>query len=164
MRTIDHRFTNWAPTYGDDALSDLLGRLSRHALLSMQLTESDRFLDVGCGGGAAVRQAALTVRFAVGVDACPAMVERACQLDQQARFVTADAHHLRSATAPSRPSPVAPRRGISAISNVRFGRWRACWPQMAGCVWPTCSSIPPRAGFATPNPWRVQQRRCGRVG
>ncbi|MER7243211.1 methyltransferase domain-containing protein [Kribbella sp. NPDC000426] len=94
MHTVKHRFTEWAPTYGDDALSQLLVRLSRQALLSMRLTAADRFLDVGCGTGALVHQASRTVGWAVGVDACPAMVERARQLDHRARLAIADAHRL----------------------------------------------------------------------
>ncbi|WP_406054482.1 class I SAM-dependent methyltransferase [Kribbella sp. NBC_00889] len=97
MATIDDRFSDWARTYEDDALSRLLGRLGQQALTSLQLTPSDRFIDVGCGSGATVRPAAEIAGTAIGVDACRATVERARELappDSGARFVTADVHHL----------------------------------------------------------------------
>lgn len=43
----------------------------------LALEVRDRFLDVGCGSGTAVRTAAARVRRAVGVDVAPAMIERA---------------------------------------------------------------------------------------
>ncbi|WP_329001062.1 class I SAM-dependent methyltransferase [Kribbella sp. NBC_00709] len=97
MATIDDRFSDWARTYEEDALSRLLGRLGQQALTSLQLIPSDRFIDVGCGSGATVRPAAEIAGTAVGVDACRAMIERARELappDSRARFVTADVHDL----------------------------------------------------------------------
>ena len=97
MRASDHRFSNWATVYEDDGLSRLLGRLGEHAVRSLDLNRSDRFLDVGCGSGAAVRRSASAVRLAVGVDECQAMIERARKLanpPSRARFLVGDVHHL----------------------------------------------------------------------
>ena len=61
------------------------------------LNRTDRFIDVGCGSGAAVRRVVSVVGLAVGVDACPAMIERARELAppvSHTRFVIADVHHL----------------------------------------------------------------------
>src|SRR5687767_14071830 len=92
------RFSRWAPAYGTDGLSGLLARLQWRALAALQPGEIDRFLDVGCGTGAAVRGAARTVEFAVGVDLCPAMIEQARAftgpMPGAARFLVADAQQL----------------------------------------------------------------------
>src|SRR5204862_2658886 len=49
----------------------------KQALDALGLAPDDRLLDVGCGTGAAVRDAARTLDRAVGVDLSPAMIERA---------------------------------------------------------------------------------------
>src|SRR5207247_11185257 len=55
-------------------------RMQAAAFEALELRSQDRFLDVGCGTGAAVRQAAATASRAVGLDLSPAMLERAEQL------------------------------------------------------------------------------------
>jgi SAM-dependent methyltransferase len=63
----------------------------------LRLAGADRFLDVGCATGAAVRDAAATVAVAVGVDRSAAMVRRAQALAgalPAAAFVVADAGDL----------------------------------------------------------------------
>ena len=74
------RFAGWAQQYEHDVLSRLLTMLQLRAAARLRLTASDRFLDVGCATGAAVRDASATVRLAVGVDRSAAMVRRAQEL------------------------------------------------------------------------------------
>jgi len=73
-------FCAWAPEYESDGLSRLVGYYQKQALRVLGPSRGDVLLDVGCGSGAAVRAAAGTVAVAVGVDACPRMIERAQQL------------------------------------------------------------------------------------
>lgn len=49
------------------------------AVERISLTASDRFLDLGCGLGAALEHAAATGAYVAGVDPSPAMAERAAQ-------------------------------------------------------------------------------------
>jgi ubiquinone/menaquinone biosynthesis C-methylase UbiE len=63
----------------------------------LDLRPTDRFVDIGTGTGAAVREAAAIVQRAVGVDVAPAMVVRARELAQgipNAEFVEAESGHL----------------------------------------------------------------------
>lgn len=63
----------------------------------LALLPGDRFLDVGCGTGAAVRLAARVVERAVGVDLSPRMIERAKELahgSEPAEFVVGDSERL----------------------------------------------------------------------
>src|SRR5438034_8564397 len=73
-------FDKWAPTYEADRRSQRNARMQAAAFEALELRSQDRFLDVGCGTGAAVRQAAATASRAVGLDLSPAMLERAEQL------------------------------------------------------------------------------------
>ena len=70
-------FDRWSRTYERDPASRWLKEVQGEALASLELTPSDVLLDVGCGTGAAVREAAPTVARAVGVDLSPAMVAQA---------------------------------------------------------------------------------------
>ena len=93
----DDRFAGWAQQYEHDVLSRLLTVLQLRAAARLRLTATDRFLDVGCATGAAVRDASATVRLAVGVDRCAAMVWRARALAEAlpgTAFVVADAEQL----------------------------------------------------------------------
>jgi ubiquinone/menaquinone biosynthesis C-methylase UbiE len=51
--------------------------VQRRALAALALGESDRLLDVGCGPGVAVCEAAPHVANATGLDLSPVMIERA---------------------------------------------------------------------------------------
>lgn len=66
-----------AAGYERDGLGPLLVRLQRRAFAQLALAADDRFLDVGCATGAAVRAAADRVRLAVGVDLSPGMIRHA---------------------------------------------------------------------------------------
>lgn len=70
-------FDRWARTYEDDRASQRLRELQREALAALDLGPDDGMLDVGCGTGAAVREAALTASRAAGFDLSPAMIARA---------------------------------------------------------------------------------------
>jgi ubiquinone/menaquinone biosynthesis C-methylase UbiE len=73
-------FDRWAPHYEADVFSRRLAALQTEALGALELEPGDRLLDVGCGSGAAVRQAAGAVERAVGVDLSPGMIARAREL------------------------------------------------------------------------------------
>jgi ubiquinone/menaquinone biosynthesis C-methylase UbiE len=70
-------FDRWARFYGADPFSRWIRRAQRRALDELALGESDRLLDVGCGPGAAVLDAAPLVASATGLDLSPVMIERA---------------------------------------------------------------------------------------
>ncbi len=85
------RFCEWAREYETDGLSRFLGVYQQQALEVLRPTRQDILLDVGCATGAAIRGAAGTVQLAIGVDACPRMIDRARQLAglKRAGFVVA---------------------------------------------------------------------------
>lgn len=86
-----------APGYERDGLATVMLSLQRQALAELRLRPSDRFLDVGCATGAAVRHVAHRVRLAAGVDRCPAMIAHAHALPDggaPAQFAVADATSL----------------------------------------------------------------------
>ena len=70
-------FDRWARFYGADPFSRWIRGAQRRALAALDLRDSDRLLDVGCGPGVAVREAAPRVASATGLDLSPAMIERA---------------------------------------------------------------------------------------
>jgi ubiquinone/menaquinone biosynthesis C-methylase UbiE len=92
------QFARWAPHYENgEVFSQLLLDLRGRAAVRLRLAPHDRFLDVGCATGAAVRDAAAMVELAIGVDASPAMIEQAQALARvrpRAEFVVADALNL----------------------------------------------------------------------
>ena len=91
------RFDRWARTYERDPVSRFIAGPQNEALRSLELDSADRFCDVGCGTGAAVRNAAMVASRAVGVDASVEMVGRAEQLagdSRNATFVAGDATRL----------------------------------------------------------------------
>lgn len=107
-------FARWAEQYEQDVLSRLLTRLQFRAAARLRLTATDRFLDVGCATGAAVRDASVTVELAVGVDRSAAMVRRAQLLAGAlpgALFVMADAERL--------PFPAATFTAVLSSSTLR---------------------------------------------
>ncbi len=86
--TADHgtkaaeRFDGWADLYGDDRVSQWFAYYQRLALAQLPLDEGSWFLDVGCGTGVAVREAANKVGSgkACGVDISPKMLAKARRL------------------------------------------------------------------------------------
>jgi ubiquinone/menaquinone biosynthesis C-methylase UbiE len=73
-------FDRWSGRYEEDRTSRWLAELQEEALRALDLTATDRLLDVGCGTGAAVRSAAPLVERAVGVDLSEGMISRAREL------------------------------------------------------------------------------------
>jgi ubiquinone/menaquinone biosynthesis C-methylase UbiE len=89
-------FDRWSETYERDAAARWLREMQTAALAALALAEHDVLLDLGCGTGAAVRDAAPTVRRAVGFDLSPGMISeararaRADGLEQRVEFVVGD--------------------------------------------------------------------------
>jgi ubiquinone/menaquinone biosynthesis C-methylase UbiE len=96
-RATARRFDRWASKYEKDRRSRFNAGPQREALAALRLGPEDRFLDLGCGTGAAVRAAAPLVEQAVGVDLAPKMIERAGQLAgdvERVAFAVGDSEHL----------------------------------------------------------------------
>jgi ubiquinone/menaquinone biosynthesis C-methylase UbiE len=70
-------FDRWSETYERDSAAKWLREVQREALAALALSPSDALLDLGCGTGAAVRDAAPIVRRAVGFDVSPGMIAQA---------------------------------------------------------------------------------------
>jgi ubiquinone/menaquinone biosynthesis C-methylase UbiE len=70
-------FDTWSATYEDDSAGRWLREVQTAALAALALNRNDVLLDLGCGTGAAVRDAAPQVRRAVGFDLSPGMIARA---------------------------------------------------------------------------------------
>jgi ubiquinone/menaquinone biosynthesis C-methylase UbiE len=70
-------FDRWAGSYERDPFSRLIATLQRDALQALELGGADVLLDIGCGTGAAIRNAAGVVKRAVGVDLSPKMLAEA---------------------------------------------------------------------------------------
>jgi ubiquinone/menaquinone biosynthesis C-methylase UbiE len=70
-------FDRWSETYEQDRAARRLREIQTHALRMLGLQPGDALLDLGCGTGAATREAATSVKRAVGFDLSPAMIERA---------------------------------------------------------------------------------------
>ena len=73
-------FDRWSATYESGPGARRLQDLQTAALAALGLCGDDALLDLACGTGAAVRQAAPTVRRAVGFDLSPEMIAQARQL------------------------------------------------------------------------------------
>jgi ubiquinone/menaquinone biosynthesis C-methylase UbiE len=76
-RAARTHFDRWSASYERDPVSRWLRELQTAALAALSLNPDDALLDLGCGTGAAVREAAATVDRAVGFDLSPGMIERA---------------------------------------------------------------------------------------
>jgi ubiquinone/menaquinone biosynthesis C-methylase UbiE len=90
-------FDRWARFYGSDPFSRSIRRAQRQALTTLALSESDRLLDIGCGPGMAVIEAAPLVAHATGLDLSPAMIARARSLADDignVEFVEGDSAQL----------------------------------------------------------------------
>ncbi|MBV9415785.1 MAG: class I SAM-dependent methyltransferase, partial [Solirubrobacterales bacterium] len=70
-------FDRWSRTYERDSAARWLKHLQTAALAALALDKNDVLLDLGCGTGAAVRDAAPVVRRAVGFDLSPGMIAQA---------------------------------------------------------------------------------------
>jgi ubiquinone/menaquinone biosynthesis C-methylase UbiE len=70
-------FDLWSETYEQDSAARWLREIQTQALAALSLAPDDVLLDVGCGTGAAVRDAAPNVRRAVGFDLSPGMIAQA---------------------------------------------------------------------------------------
>ena len=70
-------FNRWSATYERGPGASRLRSVQTAALAALALTRDDALLDLGCGTGAAVREAAPAVRRAVGFDLSPAMIAQA---------------------------------------------------------------------------------------
>jgi ubiquinone/menaquinone biosynthesis C-methylase UbiE len=76
-RAARRHFDRWSKTYERDSAARWLHEVQTAALAALALNPGDVLLDLGCGTGAAVREAATRVRRAVGFDLSPAMIEQA---------------------------------------------------------------------------------------
>ncbi len=73
-------FDRWSQTYEHGRGAGRLQDVQKAALAALALSRDDVLLDMACGTGAAVRQAAPSVRRAVGFDLSQAMIEQARRL------------------------------------------------------------------------------------
>lgn len=93
------RFNRWAKIYDRGHLKTWLKEAQATAVEGLDLKADDWFLDVGCGTGWAVIQAAgrLPAGMACGIDFSPAMIQRAWQNAERlsnAQFGVADAEAI----------------------------------------------------------------------
>jgi ubiquinone/menaquinone biosynthesis C-methylase UbiE len=85
-------FDRWSATYERDSAARWLREVQIEALAALALTANDVLLDVGCGTGAAVRDAAPTVNRAVGFDLSPGMIAQATDRARAAGLDNVDFH------------------------------------------------------------------------
>jgi ubiquinone/menaquinone biosynthesis C-methylase UbiE len=89
-------FDRWSETYERDSAARWLREAQTAALAALALNPNDVLLDLGCGTGAAVRDAAPQVSRAVGLDLSPGMIAQAREraeaegLDSNVEFVVGD--------------------------------------------------------------------------
>lgn len=76
-RAARRHFDRWSDTYERDRTARRLREIQTKALCMLGLAPSDALLDLGCGTGAAVREAAVSVTRATGFDLSPGMIARA---------------------------------------------------------------------------------------
>jgi ubiquinone/menaquinone biosynthesis C-methylase UbiE len=80
-------FDRWSETYEHDSAARWLREVQTQALAALAPAQNDVLLDVGCGTGAAVRDAAPSVSRAVGFDVSPGMI---AQAEERARAAGLD--------------------------------------------------------------------------
>lgn len=85
-------FDRWSETYERDSAARWLREIQTQALAALALTENDVLLDVGCGTGAAVRDAAPAVNRAVGFDLSPGMIAQATERARAAGLDNVEFH------------------------------------------------------------------------
>lgn len=93
------RFDDWATTYGEDRISPWFRYYQTLALSKLDLSGGAGFLDVGCGPGWAVREAARQLRDgkACGIDISPGMIEKAkshCEGSLNVEFRVANSEQI----------------------------------------------------------------------
>lgn len=93
------KFDSWAPSY-EDKRFDFFRRMQKQVLSSLEISGDSAFLDIGCGTGWAVRQAAIMTGeqgAAYGVDLSARMIEKAKEAAngfKNVKFVQANAEEL----------------------------------------------------------------------
>jgi len=85
-------FDRRSESYENDSAARWLREIQTQALAALALTPDDVLLDVGCGTGAAVRDAAPKVSRAVGFDLSPGMIAQAKARALAARLDNVDFH------------------------------------------------------------------------
>ncbi|MBV9802057.1 MAG: methyltransferase domain-containing protein [Solirubrobacterales bacterium] len=85
-------FDRWSETYEHDSAARWLREVQTEALAALALHGDDVLLDVGCGTGAAVRDAAGTIRRAAGFDLSPGMIAQATELARTDGIDNAEFH------------------------------------------------------------------------
>jgi ubiquinone/menaquinone biosynthesis C-methylase UbiE len=90
-------FDRRAGSYESGFTSRWRDPVQRGSLAALELTADDRVLDVGCGTGAASREAAVQAKSVVGVDLSPEMIRQAAELAhdiENVEFKIADSEQL----------------------------------------------------------------------
>src|SRR5262249_24692434 len=91
-------FDRWSRRYENDRVSRWIADLQSRAYVDLELRGGDRFLDVGCGSGAAVRRAAADVTRSVGGHLSEGLIARAKELagdlDNNVEFIEGDSEAL----------------------------------------------------------------------
>ena len=79
------RFDAWADSYGDDRISNWFKFFQAYALKTLNISTDQSFLDVGCGTGWAVIEAAKKLKYgkSCGIDISPLMIRKANTLSQE---------------------------------------------------------------------------------
>jgi ubiquinone/menaquinone biosynthesis C-methylase UbiE len=91
-RAARTHFDRWSETYEQDSAAKWLREVQDKALAPLALNVTDVLLDVGCGTGAAIRDAAGIVRRAVGFDLSPGMIAQANERARANRIDNAEFH------------------------------------------------------------------------
>ena len=134
-------FDRWSETYEQDSAARWLREVQTQALAALALNADDVLLDVGCGTGAAVREAAPTIARAVGFDLSPGMIAQARTragaegLDQRRvprgrreRTAAVRRRRVHRARVHHRVSP------LPATARTRSPRCPGCWRPAAALV------------------------------
>jgi ubiquinone/menaquinone biosynthesis C-methylase UbiE len=96
-RSAQRHFDRWSRRYEEDRVSRWIAELQSQAFDALELGPEDRFLDIGCGTGAAVRRAAGVAARSIGIDLSEGMIARARELARDldnAEFVVGDSESL----------------------------------------------------------------------